>query len=393
MKDIRKNSTKARTSAAVAVALTVVIIAVLAMGVMLAQQNGYFSFSHPNTSTTINQAQQQVTNSQSASNAQKWEALVTDKIAGGSVSASVDSFTLGSCSSGSSCYNPTAESSTVTSGLWGPTTLPYAPGSLLVEATASGYYPSYILDSNPQSILCTSCNQQNVYYYLEQMPLIQAPASGTSATTDVAATLGGSGGNAAPSSLSTTFAGVTAVLNIEQASRGIASNFPVYGTASQAVTVYSGSTSVQSYSGVIYPELVGIACANSTSLQFQATGSTTLTPMSGSGINTADSCVYFAISSSVLGNAQTSATNPTSVSIPFQIETSASTGHTALTIIFLDNQETGWISGHFTTPGATSFPAAGAAAGLPSGFSGVTPSSNGVPALTVEQSYTAIFVN
>ncbi len=391
---------RAGKGSGMAVAITLMGVVLVALVFVVGSMAGWFSgfnFTGGAHHTTTNQpGQQQITNVQSGL-ALKWEATISDAIAGGTVaSPTVNSYTLSNCAGTTQAYCPTIESSTVTSGIWGPTTTTYAPGSILLYASASGYYPVYVVDSNPNAISCTSCAQPNTYYYLEAMKMIAAPASGTSATTNVADTIGGSGGNAAPSALSiSSFSTFTGILNLQQASKGIASSYAVYGTSTQSVQVSSGTGLTQSFSGSISPVLVHIACMNQTSVQFSSGAGVAWTQMSGSGINTADSCYYTTDSSNLLGNALTSSSNPVSFSAPFQLEgtVSASAGHTAITLITIDNQlASGWIQTHFVTPAASSFPAAGAAAGVPTGFSGLTPTSYGVPSPLVEQSYTLIVV-
>ncbi len=68
-------------------------------------------------------------------------------------------------------------------------------------------------------------------------------------------------------------------------------------------------------------------------------------------------------------------------------------GHSAVTAIWADMQQPSYVIAHFTNPGLTSYPAAGAAAGLPTSFSFFVPTANpnsGAPTVLVTQSYTAI---
>lgn len=394
MKDFNKNSLKARTSAAVAVALTIVIIAVFGIGLMVAQQNNLFSFSNGRTTSTSQAINQQQITSVSSGTSLKWEALVGDAIAGGTIAASVNSYQLSTCgTSSASCYAATKESSTVTSGQWGPTAQPYAPGTLLLYTSESGFYPNYLLDSNPSATSCTSCAQPNTYYYIENVGLIQAPASGTSVTTNVDAYIGGGQGQAQPTALSTTSPiTFSATLAINQASRGVASGLTIYGTASNPISILSANsgtlTSSTSESGSETVYALGVACLNQTSTSLGTVSGTALTSMAGSGINTATQCSFITMTQNLEANAQATASTPATYTGYFSLQGSSSSGHTAITVIWFDNELPLQVQYKFSSPAATSFPAAGAAAGFPTGFSIV--SLSGLPTGLVAQSYTLI---
>lgn len=307
----------------------------------------------------------------------------------------------------------------VSTNAYGPSSSPYQLG-YYEKFTATAAYPQwYQVNGTPQNnfywqtqginalktfaVNCFNAGANVGTVFSEKVTMFNAPASGTSATTNVAAVA------VSPTGLSLTkttqLPGSTTVnfnLNVNSPNVMAMPSETIPGTSDNSVYNYGTSTQ--------YPCAAGMTtgCASSGSVTMQGymilalnqTGVIVTAPgLQPINLNTVTSgSLVYLIPVTGCGPTPSSTTSSqaaTCISVPVSIgETlSAQSHHIAITAIFVDNQQAAYIQTHFTDPAVTSFPASGAAAGVPAGFTFLTPTSNGnvgAPAPLIEQSYTVI---
>ncbi len=369
-------------SVVIGIFATVVVVVLILMAGFIGIFPGFkFNFTGAGSVTTATQ----VVGGANCSGALAWQSIPSAYNGATLTSGAVNSYKM----SGGS-YTVTGETTSLTSGKWGPTASSYAPGSILLEGTATSAYPQWILDNSPGCVQSQSV--AGLYYYNEPITLYNAPASGTSATTNVEAVFTYPSGSAP--TLGTTATTVT--VNLEDFSANTAAGIPVtmYGTSANPVTIFApNGQSSQSTSGTVPLEMALLIAVNSTSANIVGiSGQPQPIPLSGGGINTAVLAYLVPLSSGVIASGTTSASNPAILSVGISVSTTATTGHTEIVAQLVDLQQPNYLQYHSTV--TTTFPAAGSAAGLVSGWSFSTPTTyNGGLSPLCEQNVAAVYAN
>jgi hypothetical protein len=284
---------------------------------------------------------------------------------------------------------------------------------IIAQATATGAYPVWApmngnsLNYDSVNVFSTTCvpnpTIQNTNAWYNAITLIQAPSSGTSATTNTQTLVLSQSGsslttNSNPMPTNPTRWDVN--LLISQPYRGALYSYQVYGTAAAPVTNYA--TGQISYNSPVTVSAYLIIAVNQTGI------SLSLDPSAPSGVSLTQinlNTVQAGTKAWLVGPlngcspapaSSTSSSPFTCSDIPIDIaETVASTGkHVAVVFIYVDNQQAAWILNNFSGPAPASFPTvAGASAGVPAGFSFLTPTSgsnSGQPSPLVIQTFTVI---
>lgn len=311
----------------------------------------------------------------------------------------------------------------------------YPLQGLLFEFYATGAYPIWVtanvpagtnLQSTPYvlgsyanvgtvTVQCIpSASNPNAYLWYVAAGLIESPSSavgtgtGTGATTDVVALVTSNTGQAmsvtgalsGQAAMPTVTAIWTANLNL-QAFANTGTGYPVnvYGSTSGLVEDYStgrvyGSANV----GSALFQMVLLVSTNDTSaainLDPAAPYSLTMNPVTTNTV-TAGSLNYLVSGfTGCIPSTTTSAT--TCLSVPFDVSSTKSGGHTAVTFTWVDMQQPAYLLAHLTTPAlAAGYHASGASFGI-AGLGGLTATSGndaGAPTVLLEQSYTCIQKN
>ena len=273
---------------------------------------------------------------------------------------------------------------------------------LFEKFNASGAYPIFVplngnslteggvnvysLTSSPASSNSNACN------WVSGATLIQAPGSGTSATTNVK-TLVTSSTGAAPIDSGDDASDFSDLWNVElqfsQALKGGLYPTTVYGSASNPVTNYA--TGVETYSGPVTVSAYLIVASNQSNIAVDADpsaqGPNGLQPNAAVvSLQTAPltaatrEWLIGPLSGCAPAPGGTSATSKyTCANVPVDISETGSQGthHADLVFTFVDMQQAAYIQQYASNPAVTSFPAAGQTAGIPTGFGGLTPSGAG----------------
>ncbi len=261
-------------------------------------------------------------------------------------------------------------------------------------------------------VLCTpSASNSNAYVWTVITTPIQAPASGTSATTGaimVCQAANGAAITTATTVLPSTSIAITCTLELEVAYKGAGYNDCIYGTSANPVTNYAtGQVFTTPSQGCVNFGMDAYIATNATSTR----GTTfTLDPSSPAGLgmqsvpgNTVTSGTSAYVISGFTGcNVAPGSTSTTSYypCVTFTVDVSqaaTTTGHEAIEFGMIDGQQTSYVLGHFGTGAVTSFTAAqGAHAGLTnngvntSSFTPTTGNDAGAFGPLVEQFFTSI---
>ncbi len=226
---------------------------------------------------------------------------------------------------------------------------------------------------------------------------IQAPTSGTSATTDVETLCIASNGNSLTTHTTTyptSSTEITCNLNILQAYRGAGYNIPIPGTQQNPVTDYATGQTLTT--GFVQREMVGILIANCTCVQAQLDSSAqgiTLTPITSNLLVSGTKAWLVTgytgcapVSSSAGSNSPV-----TCLSTPFDTYANTHTGHLGVEFQYTDMQSKNFVLQNLVTSAITGFTTSGSTAGACAGYSsGLTPTSGndaGTPAPLVKQCY------
>ena len=254
---------------------------------------------------------------------------------------------------------------------------------------------------NVLTVLPASTSTAGVCAWALQVGQILAPASGTSATTNVAALVSSSDGASFASAdsyhISTSAVTWTVALNLKEAGVGAGYVDNTYSTSASTVVNYANGGAATVPNGQSVPfQYVLFVFSNRTTFNIALPSGSPLTiaPITNTAMTAATN--GYAISGFTGCNVATSAATTACLSAQLSIYSSASStsNHNAITFIWVGETQPGYGVAHATDPAVTSFPSLGAAAGIPSGFAGLTvPTTapdNGAPTILIEQSYTVI---
>lgn len=299
--------------------------------------------------------------------------------------------------------NPGSLSSSFTSGgSYSPT------AGLVAQITATGAYPIWApLNGqtfqqggiNVLTSLSTSGSVAGTCVTLYGSTPIQAPGSGTSATTNVAANVISAAGTAlttAANKMPSTATEWITNLNIKQAYKGAGYAECVYSVQSATVVNYAtGATlpagACQTFQTV---EIVSLNRTNYILGLDQSSSGLTMQQITNPGATVSSlNYVISGFTGCAPASSSVSTYNCLTSNIDIYQTDTGKTGHTAVTTIWADMQEPAFVISHFTNPALTAYPASGAAAGLPTSFAFVVPTTapdGGAPTVLIEQSFTAI---
>lgn len=279
-------------------------------------------------------------------------------------------------------------------------------GSLTAQVTATGAYPIWApLNGQPVTmggvtVLNYGTSPGSVAgttVYTLQFTQIAAPASGTSATTNVAASMALSNGNAITTAISTSPIEYYNNLQIKSTYSGAGYVENVPSTSSNSVmNLATGQVLPQGQTESF--QLVNVIFVNSTNvfvnLAADAPAGLTLTKVTNTAMPSGSEAF---VVSGFTGCAPTtgSVTTYNCESAPVNIyESGGSSSKKADVVsVWADMQQPQAVVANAVGAALTSYPAAGASAGLPTGFTflGSTSGSNsGAPAVLIEQSYAFI---
>lgn len=226
---------------------------------------------------------------------------------------------------------------------------------------------------------------------------LQAPSSGTSATTDVETLCINSNGNSLTThtaTFPTTSTLITCNLNILQPYRGAGYNVPIFGTQQNPVTDYT--TGATTYSGSVQRQMVAIVMANSTSVEAQLDPSAnglTMVPITTNLLTSGTKAwVVSGYSGCAPVSSAAGSSSPiTCLSTPIDFYANTHTGHLGVEIEYVDMQSLSYVLNNLATAAVTSFTTSGSNAGACGGYSaGITPTSGndaGSPAALIKQCY------
>jgi hypothetical protein len=257
-----------------------------------------------------------------------------------------------------------------------------------------------------------SCQQQaggastgTPYVWSEQATLVQAPSSGTSATTNVKVVCINSNGNtltvADGASYPTTPTEIDCNLNILQQYRGIMGSVPIYGTTTNQITPFgSGGAGAASSSAQVTVNLIAVIVANQTGIQGGLANTAAASGLTINAITTnnlAAGTKAWVVSG--FSGCQPSSTSAayTCNTLPFSTYESVTQGthHIAVQVMFVDMQQLNYVLTNLATSAPSAFGSAtGSIAGAPAGFSAgltTTGTANAAnPSPLVEQSFDII---
>ena len=322
---------------------------------------------------------------------------------GGYAGATVSSATVNIFTLQSGSYVQTIDSpGSVTSGTaTSATTNTYSP-PWLTQCRGSGVWPLDVVTTgagqsvqeNGQTVftLASGANagaSNNVPVYKQTCLLFAAPASGTTATTNVESVINSQTGqtNSFPSAMPTAAPSTwNAYLQVfSDNAVGLATS-TVYGTSNKMVTDYALGGVAESGSPVTFHSFLIVA--------FNQTGISVSSPLGATALsaNKVSGTVAFLIPAGSCAPAPSTgvATSTPYIcgNVPVTVqETIAATGHHVdVTFIWVTETSAHYIESYFSDPAVTSFPSAGNGAGIPTGFGGlVPPSSSNAPSPPVEQ--------
>jgi hypothetical protein len=420
----RKGTTRIGISAAAALIFVVAILVVAAAAYVYyppTQQSAQRS-----TTSSINQ---QPTGAQSCNptTAQQIETKVGPVAGGGTLStpgANIFTLQAGQYSTiGGDNPGTTGSGTTTTVGS-------YPLNGLVMQFYATAAYPIWVqayvsagvnLQSTPYqlgvyagvgqvTVQCIpSAANPNAYLWFVSAGLIESPSSavgtgtGTSSMNDAVALVTSSTGaslTTATVAMPATTAVWTVNLNLLAfAHTGAGYPVDVFGSTNNLVqnyatnVVYGGAN----VGNVVFGTILVISTNDSSasfSLDAAAPYSLSMTPVTANTV-TAGSLNYIVSGFTGCTPSTTTATT-TCLSVPLDVSSTKSGGHTAITFTWIDMQQTAYNLAHLTTPAlAAGYHAAGASFGLAS-LGGLTPTTGndaGAPAVLLEQSYTTLQSN
>ena len=302
---------------------------------------------------------------------------------------------------------------TITSGSkYGPSTNTFSPG-YIAEFSASGAYPLWVqttgngqvVTSNGIEVYSLKCQQNSpgatagqAYVWSESATLFSAPSSGTSATTNVEAVAQSPAGTSlvAATQLPSSPLQINFLLNILSANTAAMLPTTVYGTAANPETTYSNGGQTVSESAPLQVQGYLLVSVNQTGISFSGVGSTQVIPITVNTVTSGTKAWLIPVSGCGPSSASTSSSSVdtcVTASVSIGETVSAQGKHIAITGIFVDMQQAAYIEANFANPAVTAFPSAGSAAGVPTGFTFLTPTTgqnSANPSPLIEQSVTVI---
>lgn len=291
----------------------------------------------------------------------------------------------------------------------------------IVEYTATGAYPIWAAlnvptgPAGPQPFALQNKGGINTLTVLPangvtagtcvwalQATQIAAPSSGTSATTNVIA--GASSSDTAQSfatsnggTISSSSVTWTASLSLKQADVGAGYTTNAYSTSAGSVVNYAsgaGSTVPQGQSVPFVTELLVFSNRTTFNIGLETPG-LTMTAITNTGLTS--STEGYVVTGFHGCNVTQSSSVTTCLSAAFNVYSTDSSHHTAVTFIWVDETQPGYAINHATDPAVTGFPSIGSAAGIPTNFGGITVPTgypdNNAPTITIESSYTVIQIS
>lgn len=286
----------------------------------------------------------------------------------------------------------------------------YSTGQLSALVTATGAYPIYApLDGQahflgPVQVLAPATLAQGAVagqqVALQQFTSINAPASGTSATTNVLALVTSAdgsalagGGHATDSTISETPVQWTAALNILSANAGACYQENVISTPSAPVVSYANGGSAS----VPYGQTQNFGCeliiaVNDTSMSINLSAGQSGLSMQAITFTgqTANTQAWVVTGfNGCTPAAQAGTLTCAKALFDVNEKTDVDAGHVGIAFIFVDMQQADWVIHNLTEPAVTSWAADGSHAGLPSSFAGIlvptTGPDSGAPTVLIEQ--------
>jgi len=373
-------------------AAAVIVVAFLVVAVLAFE---YYPASTIGKSTSSTVTTNQAGSPCSASNA--WSVSQIEKPYGGDTLAGTVSLAGFQLSNGQIYLKGTETSSILTYPIWAQfQATDTVPTNGLTLASMGG--------SSVATLQCVpSSSNSNSYVWTVIETPIQAPSSGTSATTDVKALCIASNGNSlttASVAFPTSSTEITCNLNILQAYRGAGYTVNVYGTQQNPVTSYSKGA--VTYSGSVSRSMVALILSNQTGISVQldptAPSGMSLQPYTGNTLTSGTKAwVVSGFSGCTPASGSAASGSPyTCLSVPIDAyETISTTSHhIGFEVMFVDMQSVQYILANLATAAVTSFTTSSSAAGACNGYSaGITPTAGtdaGSPAALVEQCFGAI---
>ena len=379
----------------------IALIAILVLGtLLLGAATGYLSIFHGSSTSSNN-----VTSCSSISPQSTAQQLkISDSAQQGAsalTSPSANYFTSGG--QGFSVDNPGSLSSPVTSS--GTYSL---QSGYYVQVTATGAYPIWApLNGNaaqmgPFQVLAPASSTPGATAGTCVTSLaftqIAAPASGTSVTTNVKGVVTSSDGTAlgtTTNAINTSPIEWYSSLNILSTYTGAGYNVNVMSTQSNSVVNYATGATLPAgqFQAFGAEELIFVNSTNVyINLDQSAPAGVTMTRVTNPAL-TSGTVAY--VISGFQGCAPTggSVTSFACLSAPIDVYRVGGSHHVGITFVWADMQQAAYAISNAKDPAVTAWPAAGAAAGLPTGFSFLIPTSgpdSGAPSPLVEQSYTVI---
>ena len=381
------------------------VIAVLAIlvlgGLLLGAATGVFSISRTGgTGSSGNVTSCSSVNPQNTAQQLK----ISDSAQQGAsalTSPSANYFT--SSGQGFSTDNPGSLSSPVTSS--GSYSL---QSGYYAEVTATGAYPVWAaLNGNaaqmgPFQVLAQATSTPGATagtcVTALQFTQIAAPASGTSATTNVKGVVTSSDGTALgtiSNTINTSPVEWYNSLNILSTYTGAGYGVNVMSTQSNSVVDYATGATLPAgqFQNFVPIEMIFVNSTNVyINLDQSAPAGLTMTRVTNPAL-TSGTTAY--VISGFQGCAPTggSVTSYACLNAPIDVYRVGGSGHVGITFIWADMQQAAYAVSNAKDPAVTSWPAAGAAAGLPTGFTFLIPTSgpdSGAPTVLIEQSFTVI---
>jgi hypothetical protein len=283
-----------------------------------------------------------------------------------------------------------------------------------VPATANLLQAPYLLGSiggvGTATVQCIpSASNSKAYLWYMVAGLIESPSSaigtptGTSSMNDVVALVTSSTG-AALTTAATVMPATTATWTVSLSTLGFAhtgAGYPitVFGSTSGTVQNYAtGAVYGGVNTGSVTYQTILVVSTNDTGASISLDPATnpalSMTSVTANTV-TAGSLNYVVTGFTGCTPSSTTA-QTTCMSVPFDISSTKSGGHTAITFTWIGEQEPAYVIAHLTTPVLLSgYHAAGASYGL-AGLAGITPTNGndaGAPTVLIEQSFTTIQTN
>lgn len=363
-------------------ALIIIIVAVFAFAYL----------TIPNSSVKL------PTQSNNQSNAESIVSLL-----GGYASASVSSPTVNIFTMQGGSYVQTIDSpGSVTSGTaTSATTNTYSP-PWLTQCRGSGAWPLDVVTTaagqtvaqDGQTVFTLTSGvpasaSNAVSVYKQTCLLFAAPASGTSAVTNVESVVNSQTGqtNSFPTDFPSSAPSTWNVYLQDFSNNAVALSSPtIYGTSGTKVTNYANGAT-QTSSGPVQFGSYLIAAFNQTGISLTSpNGAVALSANKASGT------VAYLIPVSGCNPAPSSGTSTSNPyicgNVPVTVQETVTQGahHVAAVFIWVTDTQASYIESYYSSPAVTSFPAAGNGAGIPTGFGGlIPPSSANAPTVLVEQ--------